>query len=107
MRVTFDDLPALALFSRVVELQSFTKAATEAGLAKASVSQRITRLERRLELQLLRRSSRKLSLTEDGVRLYEHAQALAEVARVASDALTTSSLPRGKVRLNAPATLHR
>jgi DNA-binding transcriptional LysR family regulator len=107
MRVTLDDLPALALFARVVKLRSFTAAAAEAGLAKASVSQRITRLEDRLGVQLLRRSSRKLSLTSDGMRLYEHAALLTEVARGADSALAAGHQPRGRVKLNAPSTIHR
>jgi DNA-binding transcriptional LysR family regulator len=107
MRVGFDDLPALSLFARVVELRSFTSAAEESGLAKAAVSQRISRLERRLGVQLLRRSTRKLSLTDDGMRLFEHAARLVEVARAADGAITAGSSPRGTVRLNAPSTIHR
>ncbi len=107
MRVDFEDLPALALFARVVQLRSFTAAAEEASLGKAAVSQRITRLEQRLQVQLLRRSSRKLSLTADGLRLFEHAATLVEVARAADGALASGEAPRGKVKLNAPASLHR
>lgn len=107
MRLTLDDLPALSLFARVVELRSFTAAAHESGLAKAAVSQRISRLEGRLGVQLLRRSTRKLSLTDDGMRLFEHAARLADVARAAEGALAAGTSPRGKVRLNAPATIHR
>jgi DNA-binding transcriptional LysR family regulator len=107
MRVTFEDLPTLALFARVVELRSFTAAANEAGLAKASVSQRITRLEKRLGVQLLRRSTRKLSVTEDGARLFEHAASLVDLAREADDALAAGVALRGRVKLNAPASIHR
>jgi DNA-binding transcriptional LysR family regulator len=107
MRVTFDDLPTIALFARVVELRSFTAAADEAGLAKASVSQRIGRLEARLGVQLLRRSTRKLSVTEDGARLFEHAASLVDLAREADDALAAGATLRGRVKLNAPASIHR
>jgi DNA-binding transcriptional LysR family regulator len=107
MRVDVEDLPALALFARVVQLRSFTAAAAEAGLGKAAVSQRITRLEERLAVQLLRRSSRKLSLTADGMRLFEHAASLVDVTRAANSALAAGHTPRGRVKLNAPASLHR
>ncbi len=79
-----------------------TAAADEAGLAKASVSQRIGRLEKRLGVQLLRRSTRKLSVTEDGARLFEHAASLVDLAREADDALAAGVALRGRVKLNAP-----
>jgi DNA-binding transcriptional LysR family regulator len=107
MSVTLEDLPALALFARVVELHSFTAAADASGLAKAAVSQRISRLERRLGVQLLRRSTRRLTVTESGMRLFEHARTLLEVARSADGALSTDDSLRGQLRLNAPGTIHR
>jgi DNA-binding transcriptional LysR family regulator len=107
MHVTLEDLPALALFARVVQLHSFTAAADASGLAKAAVSQRIARLEQRLGVQLLRRSTRRLSVTENGMRLFEHASALLEVARAADGALSSDDSLRGRLRLNAPATIHR
>jgi DNA-binding transcriptional LysR family regulator len=107
MPVSFDDLPALALFARVVQLHSFTAAADASGLAKAAVSQRIARLEARLGVQLLRRSTRRLTLTEAGMRLFEHASALLDVAGAAEGALSAGGAVRGKLRLNAPGTIHR
>jgi DNA-binding transcriptional LysR family regulator len=107
MRVSLDDLPALALFARVVQLRSFTAAADASGLAKAAVSQRVARLEARLGVQLLRRSTRRLTLTEAGMRLYEHASPLLEVASAAEGALSVGEAVRGKLRLNAPGTIHR
>jgi DNA-binding transcriptional LysR family regulator len=107
LRIDLEDLPAIALFARVVQLGSFTAAAAEAGLGKAAVSQRLARLEQRLAAQLLRRSSRKLSLTADGMLLFEHAVALVELTHSADAALAAGDAPRGRVRLNAPASLHR
>jgi DNA-binding transcriptional LysR family regulator len=107
MHLTLEDLPALALFARVVQLHSFTAAADASGLAKAAVSQRISRLEKRLGVQLLRRSTRRLTVTESGMRLFEHASALLEVARAADGALGTQDSLRGRLRLNAPGTIHR
>ena len=107
MQIDFEDLPTIALFGRVVELGSFTRAATEAGLGKAAVSQRIARFEARLGVQLLRRSTRKLSLTEAGMQLFEHAASVVELTRAADGALSQGRAPRGRVKLNAPATIHR
>jgi len=107
MQIDFEDLPTIALFGRVVELGSFTRAATEAGLGKAAVSQRIARFEARLGVQLLRRSTRKLSLTEAGMQLFEHAASVVELTRAADSALSQGRAPRGRVKLNAPATIHR
>ena len=107
MQLEFEDLPTIALFARVVELGSFTRAAAEAGLGKAAVSQRIARFEARLGVQLLRRSTRKLSLSEAGMQLFEHAASVVELTRAADDALSQGRAPRGRVKLNAPATIHR
>src|SRR6478609_2948834 len=107
MLLQFEDLPTIALFGRIVELRSFTQAAAELGLGKAAVSQRIARFEARLGVQLLRRSTRKLSLTEAGMQLFEHAADLVALTRAAEGALSQGKAPRGRVKLNAPATIHR
>jgi DNA-binding transcriptional LysR family regulator len=107
MSVELDDLPTMALFARVVQERSFTRAAEALGLGKSAVSQRIARLEARLGVQLLRRSTRKLSLTEAGMHLFEHAAGLAELARAAESSLSRGSEPRGIVKLNAPASMQR
>src|SRR5262245_66240059 len=103
MHVSLEDLPALALFARVVQLHSFTAAADASGLAKGAVSQRITRLERRLGVQLLRRSTRRLGVTEAGMRLYEHASALLALARAGGGALGAEDALRGRLSLYARA----
>jgi DNA-binding transcriptional LysR family regulator len=107
MQLEFEDLPTIALFGRIVELRSFTQAAAELGLGRAAVSQRIARFEARLGVQLLRRSTRILSLTEAGMQLYEHAADLVALKRAAEGALSQWRAPRGRVKLNAPATIHR
>lgn len=107
MQPTIEDLPALALFARVVELRSFTAAAGASELTKAAVSQRIARLEQRLGVQLLRRSTRRLSVTEAGMRLLEQGRALLDIVRDADAALGSGDTLRGKLRLNLPGTIHR
>lgn len=66
----FDDLQA---FVAVVEAGSFTAAAERLGTAKSAVSRRVSALEERLGVQLLRRTTRVLNLTETGGSFYEHA----------------------------------
>lgn len=105
MRTPLEDLASLALFAKVVQHRSFTAAANEVKLAKSAVSKRITLLEERLGVRLLTRTTRKLSLTEDGVRYYEHCAKLLAAAEAAEDAVAgASTAVRGIVRVNAPVT---
>lgn len=95
----------MALFAAVVKQRSFTAAAREVGLAKSAVSKRITLLEDRLGVRLLVRTTRKLSLTEEGLRYYEHCAALLAAAEAAEDAVAgATTVPRGVLRVNAPVT---
>ncbi|HSN30840.1 MAG TPA: LysR family transcriptional regulator, partial [Kofleriaceae bacterium] len=76
----FDNLASLALFAEVARLRSFSEAARQAGIAKSAVSKRIARLEDELGVRLLRRSTRTLALTDEGVRVYEHCAAIVAAA---------------------------
>ena len=101
-----DQLPSLALFARLVQLGSFTRVAAEAGLAKSAVSKRIAGLERALGVQLLRRSTRKLAPTEEGLAFYEHCARVLESAGAAYRAVEgANELARGPLRVSAPVTL--
>ncbi len=103
MKAPLEDIASMALFAEVVRRQSFTSAAREVGLAKSAVSKRMALLEDRLGVRLLLRTTRKLSLTEDGLRYYEHCAALLSAAEAAEAAVAgASSTPRGPMRLNAP-----
>ena len=64
----------LSLFALVVEAKSFNKAAQVAGISTPAISKRITKLENDLGVQLLYRTTRRLSLTEPGQVLYQHAK---------------------------------
>jgi DNA-binding transcriptional LysR family regulator len=64
----------LALFALIVEAKSFNKAAKLAGISPAALSKRLSKLEKELEIQLLYRTTRRLSLTEAGEILYSHAK---------------------------------
>lgn len=96
----------LALFTRVVDARSFSEAARRTGIAKSAVSRRIALLEKRLGVQLIRRSSRAFEVTSDGARFYEHGVEVLAAARAAEEAVSGASVSmRGVVRVSAPVTL--
>lgn len=71
-----DKIHAMQLFVRVAELESFSRAAESLTLPKGSVSRQIQALENRLGTQLLHRTTRRVSLTQDGMVYYERAKDL-------------------------------
>jgi LysR family transcriptional regulator for bpeEF and oprC len=81
--VRMDKLLAMQTFVQVVEAKGFTAAAGILNVPKASVSQRVSALETHLGLRLLQRSTRKVSLTEDGRSYYAQClRLLAEIEAV-------------------------
>ena len=76
-----DNLSDLSVFVRVVELGSFSAAARALGLPKSTVSRHLGRLEDRLGVRLLHRTSRTLRTTDVGATFYERAaRIVAEIA---------------------------
>jgi DNA-binding transcriptional LysR family regulator len=97
------DLNLVAAFTRVVELGSFTAAASVLGLPKSSVSRAVSRLEESLGVRLLQRTTRKLGLTQAGQRYI--AEVRGPVARLAEASNEISDLgkaPSGMVRISIP-----
>ncbi|RDE22919.1 LysR family transcriptional regulator [Motiliproteus coralliicola] len=93
----------LMLFALVVRLKSFRAAAVQRGVASSVVSKHISRLESDLGTQLLRRSTRKLNLTEAGELLYRHCQTLEQNVEMASEELSAyRAEPSGVLRISAP-----
>ena len=77
------DFEGLAIFAKVLQMQSFARAASELQLSKATVSKAVSRLEAKLDVRLFNRTSRRLSLTEAGKQLAERAGLLQQyVSRI-------------------------
>src|SRR5438067_7824900 len=94
----------LMLFARVVDEGSFSRAAVRAGLPKSTVSRRVAALEAQLGERLLLRTTRKLTVTDFGHSVLEHAQQVAaEVEAAASLAQHRQLEPSGRLRLTMPA----
>lgn len=98
------DANDLLIFARVAEAGSFSRAAARLGLPKSTVSRRISLLEDRLGERLMQRTTRRLTLTEFGQGLLEHARAVAdEVDAAAALAANRQVRPSGRLRVSMPA----
>lgn len=94
----------LMLFARVVDEGSFSRAAERAGLPKSTVSRRISMLEAQLGERLLLRTTRKLTVTDFGHNVLEHAhQVMAEVMAATELAQQRQVQPSGRLRVSMPA----
>jgi len=97
------NLSGMLVFARVVEEGSFSAAARKLGLSKASVSREISALEQRLSAQLLRRTTRRMSLTEVGEVFHERCQRVIEAAKEAESSVSElQEAPHGGIRLAVP-----
>ena len=98
-----EGLSDIAVFVRVVERGSFTRAADELELSRAAVSKYLSRLEERLGARLLHRTTRRLSLTEAGAALFEASRGALERIEEAEESIARfQKEPRGRLKLSAP-----
>ncbi|MBI4754499.1 MAG: LysR family transcriptional regulator [Betaproteobacteria bacterium] len=94
----------LLLFARVVDSGSFSGAAQRLGLPKSSVSRRVAALEAAVGERLLTRTTRRLTLTDFGQSLLEHARRVAEESDAATAlAQHRQARPSGRLRVSMPA----
>jgi DNA-binding transcriptional LysR family regulator len=103
-----DRFDAMQAFVRVVEAGSFTKAAETLQMNKTSVTQLVQRLEARLRVKLLNRTTRRVNVTADGAAYYERVvRLLADMDDAETSLSSASASPRGRLRVDVPSPLAR
>lgn len=101
-----DKLHAMEVFVQVVDAGGFNRAADNMQLPKATVSTLIRDLERELQVKLLNRTTRQVSVTPDGAAYYERCVTILSDVRDAEEALSQAKVnPRGRLRVEVPAGL--
>ncbi|TEW54599.1 LysR family transcriptional regulator [Psychromonas sp. RZ22] len=92
-------------FVAVAETHSFSLAAKNLNLSTAQVSRQISALEKRLQVKLFYRTTRKVSLTQEAQLFYQHCRNLLDGLDIAEQAISNlQSSPQGKIKLTAPVT---
>ena len=96
-----DKLQAMEVFVQVVDTGSFTRAAENLQMPKATVSTLVRNLETALTVKLLNRTTRQISVTADGAAYYERCLAILADVRDAEESLSTSrASPSGRLRVD-------
>jgi DNA-binding transcriptional LysR family regulator len=102
------DLNELKFFVYVCRSCSFTVAAQQLGVPKSTVSRAIRRLELRVGVRLVERTTRSVAITEAGQIYYEHCQRVMEEAEQADLAMgALMAEPRGRLRVAVPSAFAR
>jgi DNA-binding transcriptional LysR family regulator len=97
------DLNALLVFFEVVNAQSITKAARTLGLPKSTVSRKIQHLESQVGSALLKRRNRRITITEEGLRLHDHCGRIAaEIEDAGLQATQMRTSLKGRLRVSMP-----
>jgi DNA-binding transcriptional LysR family regulator len=100
-----DRFAAITAFARVVEAGSFVRAAERMGVSVSAVSRQVAELEAHLDVRLLNRTTRRLSLTESGQAFFDRSvQLLADLEEAEIAVTSASVVPRGTLRLTCSAT---
>src|SRR5262249_12635653 len=98
-------LESVAAFVAVAEAGSISEAARRMALSKSVVSERLAELERNLGAALLRRTTRKLSITEDGSAFYERAKRIVQdVTGAAAEIAERRGELAGPLRISGPVS---
>jgi DNA-binding transcriptional LysR family regulator len=101
-----DKLAAMHTFIRVVEAGTFTRAAETLDLPKSSVTRLIQSLEKEVGVKLLHRTTRQLTVTQEGAAYYEGALAVLEqIGQLDTDVAGTARTPKGTIRIEAPGAV--
>jgi DNA-binding transcriptional LysR family regulator len=97
----------LVAFVRTVDAGSFSAASRLIGSSQSAVSKSVGRLERRLGVRLIQRSTRTLSLTSEGTAYYERVAPLLRAIEEAEDVIQVASTAKGLLRVSAPQEFGR
>ncbi len=99
-----DRFEEMRAFVRVVDAGSITRAAEQSHQAKSAISRRLSDLENRLGVQLLNRTTRRMTLTDAGQRFYEQcARLLGDLQDVEAELTSAEAALTGRIRLAAPS----
>jgi len=101
-------LHGIAAFVEAAEAASFALAAERMGLSRSAIGKSVARLEARLGVQLFHRTTRSLSLTDEGALFYERcAGALADIGSAEQSMASSRAEPGGRIRISLPVLLGR
>lgn len=102
MKIEPSILPSLAWFALIARSGSFSKAASEMGITRAALSLNLKALEERLNTKLVYRTTRNMSLTEEGQRLYDVLiSAFGQIDDALRDVGDTQMEPTGLLKINS------
>lgn len=97
------ELSAISIFVTVVEAGSFVKAAEQLHLTRSAISKNIARLEEQLGVALFKRTTRSLSMTDEGALFYEHSRRAVNEIQNAAALLDQGKInATGRLRMSVP-----
>ncbi len=103
-----DNLNAIVAFVRVAQALSFVAAGRQMGISASAVGKAIAKLEASLGVRLFHRTTRKISLTEEGRLFFERcSHILAELSDAQAVLTAAAQTPRGRLRVSLPAIGYR
>ncbi len=104
--ISFEQLKSMVVFAQVIEQGSLSGAAKHIGISRAVVSYHIKKLEEHLDIKLLNRSTRTISLTEAGSEYYQHCRIIAEQASAAYHQIENlKHKPVGLLKITCPVNV--
>ncbi|MGY2797459.1 DNA-binding transcriptional LysR family regulator [Ewingella americana] len=103
-----ENLNGMLAFVRAAQHQSFAAAGESMGISASAIGKSVARLEERLGVRLFNRSTRRISLTDEGQLFFERCQQIvAQMEEAEQELSRVSAEPRGKLRVTMPAIGYR